>query len=247
MSSIALQLYSIRDIAAADLPGTLARLAEIGYDGVEFAGYYDVDPAEIRRTLDAQNLGVAGAHVGFQLLEDDLDRQIELAQAVGCPAIGCPGLWNVEYNLATFERMAALFNHAGARCQDEGLGFFYHIHGFEFVDVDGKRTGMDVLLEQMDPQLVTLEPDTHWVARAGVDPVAFVRENAARCSRLHLKDAADKNDWNDTEVGAGVIDMAGVVAAAPNAEWWVVEQEGFDRPPMESVAMSLENLRKLQG
>ncbi len=245
MAQIGLQLYSIREQAAADLPGTLARVAEIGYDGVEFAGYYGVAPAEVRKTLEATGLAVAGAHVGFELLEDDLAHQIDLAAAVGCPAIGCPGIWNVAYDLATFERMAATFNRAAVACHAAGLGFFYHIHGFEFVEVAPGQTGMDILLAQMDPVLVTLEPDTHWVARAGVDPVTFVGQHHARCSHLHLKDAGDTENWRDTEVGAGIIDMAGVVAAAPEVGWWVVEQEAFDMPEMESIAVSLANLRAL--
>ena len=245
MTSIGLQLYSIRDIAAADLSGTLTRVAETGYDGVEFAGTYGVDAATVRQGLADAGLAAAGAHVSVPLLEESLAEQIELALALGCPAIGCPGFWNVDYTLPTFERMAQLFNQAGAACADAGIGFYYHIHGHEFVEVAPGQSGMDVLLTQTDPALVTLQPDVYWVARAGVDPVAFVHEHAARCSSLHLKDAADTVDWRDTEVGDGIIDTAGAAAAAPNVSWWIVEQEAFEMDPMASIAVSLKNLRAL--
>jgi sugar phosphate isomerase/epimerase len=245
MASIALQLYSIRDIAAADLVGTLARIAEIGYDGVEFASYYGVDPAAVRQGLADAGIAATGAHISVAQLEEALEAQIEEAKLVGCPMIGCPGFWNVDYNLATFERMADLFTRSGEACADAGLGFYYHLHGHEFVEVAPGKSGMDVLLERTDPQLVTLQPDVYWVARAGIDPVAFVRDHAARCSSLHLKDAANQNDWRDTEVGAGIIDTTGVVAAAPEVSWWIVEQEAFEMDPMESIAVSLGNLRAL--
>ena len=249
MSSIGLQLYSIKERAEADLLGTLAHVATAGYDGVEFAGYYDVAPAAIRARLGECGLAAAGAHVSLAQLETELERQIELALGIGCPAIGCPGFWDVEYNLETFMRVSDVFNRAGERCAAAGLAFYYHVHGHEFVDVrddDGDgRSGMDVMLAQMDPALVMLQPDTYWVAKAGVDPAAFVREHADRCLSLHLKDAGSVDDWRDTEVGAGVIDMAGVIAAAPAVEWLIVEQEAFDMPPEESIAISAANARKL--
>lgn len=246
MFPITLQLYTIREDTAADFFGTLGRVAEIGYDGVEFAGYYDTPAAELKRRLDDLNLRVAGTHLVVDVLRSALDEHIEYAATIGCPAIICPGFWGVDYNEATFRAMSALFNQCAERCAASGVQFGYHVHGHEFVDLGGK-TGMDLMFEETS-DLVKYELDTHWVERAGVDSLAFFNAHRPRITHLHLKDAIDRENWRDTEVGAGVIDMRGLIAAAADhsqVEWLVVEQEAFDMPRMDSIAISLRNIRAM--
>jgi sugar phosphate isomerase/epimerase len=244
MPKIGLQLYTIREITEKDFFGALRRVAQIGYDGVEFAGYHGAAADDLKSLLDDTGLEAAGAHIGVDVAEKDLPNQIAYASAIGCPALVVPGFWGVDYNRATFERMADLFNRAGERCRAAGLRFLYHIHGHEFVDIGG-QTGMDLLFERTDPALVAFEPDTYWVEHAGVNAVEFAARYGARCPYFHLKDTRSREPFRDTEIGDGVIDIAGVIRAAPQAEWLIVEQEAFDRPHMESIQISLQNIRKM--
>lgn len=244
MSRIGLQLYSIKEETGRDFFGTLRRVAEIGYDGVEFAGYFGASAADLKALLNEISLLPCGSHVGVPVLQNDLESAIAYAQDIDCPALICPG-FRVEGE-HTFHEIAALFNQAGAACKAAGLRFLYHLHGHEFVQYDDK-TGMDILIAETDPALVGWEPDVYWVEKAGVSAVEFIQQNGDRCPYIHMKDMKDRVDWHDTEVGAGALDSAGIIAAAKAfpVEWYVVEQEAFDMPQLESIAISLQNLRRL--
>ena len=244
MSQIGLQLYSIKEETERDFFGTLRRVAEIGYDGVEFAGYFGAEAADLKALLAEIDLLACGTHVGAQVLQNDLDNAIAYASAIDCPAVICPG-FKVEGE-HTFHEIAALFNKAGAASKAAGMKFLYHLHGHEFVQY-GDKTGMDILIEETDPALVGWEPDVYWVEKAGVSAVEFIQKNGDRCPYIHMKDMKDRSDWHDTEVGAGALDSAGIIRAAQAfpVEWYIVEQEAYDMPQMESIAISLQNLRQL--
>jgi sugar phosphate isomerase/epimerase len=237
----------VRELAQDDFFGVIRSVAEAGYDGVEFAGYYEAAPAEIRHLVDELALDVVGAHKVVPALESALDEVIAYCQAIRCSTLICPGFWGVDYGkVETFQKMADLFNRVGDRCQREGMRFMYHVHGHEFVQL-GDRTGMDVLLEETDPQLVLLEPDVYWIEKAGHDARAFVAQHRARSPYIHLKDAVDRENWHDTEIGDGVVDIAGIVADAAEAEWLIIEQEAFSRPLLESIRISHNNVRGMMS
>ncbi len=248
MTQLGLQLYSVKEDVAEDFFGTLAKVAEIGYDGVEFAGYKDVAAPDLKAVLDDYGLVAAGTHVGVQALENDLENQIADAKAIDCPALLCPGFWGMDKTVALFQRMADLFNHVGEHCKAAGLGFFYHIHGHEFVQFDD-QSGMDILLENTDPALVGFEPDTYWIERVGVNALDFVQKHGARCGYIHLKDTKDRDEWLDAEIGDGLIDIADIIKAAAQFDvaWFIVEQEYFEMPRLESVAISLQNVRQMMA
>ncbi len=245
---IGLQLYTIGEETKRDFLGTIRRVGAIGYDGVEFAGYFDTSADVLKRTLDESGLRAAGTHLGVPVLRSDLAAQIDYSLAIDCPTILCPSFRVEERSAAFFQRMADFFNMTAQTCLASGLGFAYHIHGHEFIEFDG-QTGMDILFEHTDPALVGFELDTYWVEKAGVDALTLFRENAQRCTFLHFKDAKDRVDWHDTEIGDGIIDVAGILAAVPGSavKWHVVEQEAFDVPPMESIVISLNNLRRMSA
>ena len=243
---IGLQLYTIGEETRRDFHGTIRRVGAMGYDGVEFAGYFGSSASDLKQTLAESGLRAAGTHLPVPVLRSDLAAQIEYSLAIDCPTILCPTFRVEERSVAFFERMAAFFNETAQVCKDAGLDFAYHIHGHEFIDLDG-RSGMDILFDATDPSLVSFELDTYWVEKAGVDALTLFREHAQRCTFIHFKDAIDRVDWHDTEIGAGIIDVAGILAATSDSavQWYVVEQEAFTVPPMESIAISLANLRRL--
>lgn len=250
MAKIGLQLYSIKEDCAEDFLGAIAKVAEIGYDGVEFAGYYDTPADTLKQHLADHNIAAAGTHIGVPALENELGDVIDYADAIGCPAVINPGFRIDESDpVGTVNHIAELFNRAGAACHASGQRFMYHIHGHEFKPVDGDKTGMQILLENTDPELVWLEPDVMWVEHGGVDAVQFLKAHGDRCAYLHLKDYIDRESWRDTEVGNGAIDMPGIMAVAKTLDipWYIVEQEAFDKPRLESIAICLQNVRQLMA
>lgn len=247
MAKVGLQLYSLKEAAQKDLVGLLKTVAQIGYDGVEFAGYFDTPAETLRHTLQDLQLGVSGTHIGSEALKHNLDGVLAYSAAIDCPTVICPGFWGVDLKQErSFRDMGQFFNQVGARCRQHGLQFRYHIHGHEFEMFAG-RSGLDVMLAEIDPPNMTLQPDTCWVESAGLDAVQFLKTYGPRCGSVHLKDIRSRADRHDTEVGTGAIDMRGVIAEAQalSIEWLVVEQEQYTIPPLESVAISLNNIRAM--
>ena len=248
MGKLGLQLYTLRTETPKDFLGTLAKVATVGYQGVELSGYFGTSARDLKKALDDNGLEVAGTIAGVQVLEGALECVIEYARIIECPAIVLPGLFG-DYVASADSclKSADSLNRFGGLCKKNGIKFLYHIHGSEFKAMNGK-TGMDILLNNTDPQLVNFEIDVYWVEHAGVDSVEFMKKHGDRCPYIHFKDMKDKVSKRDTEVGAGAIDMRGVMREAKkhHAEWFIVEQEAFhDVPPLESVAISLKNLRRL--
>jgi sugar phosphate isomerase/epimerase len=247
MAKIGLQLYSVKEAAQKDFLGVLKKVAAIGYDGVEFAGYFDTPAETLRQTLKELQLEVAGTHIGVEALKKDLEAVIAYSQAINCPTITCPGFWGVDLKAeSTFREMGKLFNQVGETCRKQGLKFTYHIHGHEFEQFDG-RYGLDILLEETAPENMALQPDTGWVEHAGLDCVEALKIYGSRCDSLHMRDLNSRNGRDGTEVGAGVLDIRGVLteARALSIEWLIVEQEKYTMPALESIAISLKNIRAM--
>jgi sugar phosphate isomerase/epimerase len=244
---IALQMYTLREETARDFVGTLRKVAEIGYAGVEFAGTGGLTAQELQRLLDDLGLRPAGSHTGLDELERNLNAALDFSQAIGNSVIVCPYLpENRRRSADAYRAVAELLNRVGGACREHGLQLCYHNHDFEFQQFDGQY-GLDILLGATDRELVELELDTYWVKKAGEDPVAYIRKYAGRCPLIHLKDMAADEKGSFAEVGEGTMDWPAIFAAAEpaGARWYIVEQDTCRRPPLESVAISLRNLRAM--
>ncbi len=243
---VALQLYSVRDESAKDFAGTLAKVAEIGYVGVEFAGYGGLSAGELKGHMERLKLFPVGSHVSLELLEKDLKGVIAYCKEIGNPYVVCP--WALIKDLESVKKFAALFNTYGEKLQAAGLEFCYHNHDHEFAVVNG-RYALDLLFEETDPSLVEIEFDTCWIHAAGADPVKYIKTYGGRCPLLHIKDLKAAGGKEVTEVGTGVVDIKGIVGQAEKsgADWLIVEQDQCARPALESVRISFENLKKMQA
>lgn len=212
LERIGIQLYSVRTEMERDMPATLARLAEIGYREVEFAGYFGRSPAQVRALLEANRLAAPSTHVGYDLLRSGWDKALDDALAAGHAFVTVP--WLPEEARRTrddWRRTADAFNRAAERARARGLRFAYHNHDFEFRDVDGD-TLFDTLLQHTDPSLVEYEMDVYWTVRAGRDPLAYLRRHPSRFALLHIKDSAGPPAHTMVDVGAGTIDFAAILA-----------------------------------
>ena len=171
---VSLQLYTVRDECEKDYPGTLRKVAEIGYPGVELAGC-PLKAEELKSLLDDLGMQVSGSHAGVEILESDPGKAIEFNLAIGSRYMILPYLPDECRTCADdYKRVAARANEVGALCNEHGLTFCYHNHSFEFETFEG-RTGYDILVQETDPALVHLEIDTYWVQHGGHNPAEFLR------------------------------------------------------------------------
>lgn len=244
---VALQLYTVRDVAADDFVGTVRQVAEMGYAGVELAGNTGgMSPTELKTFLGDLGLKLAGSHIGLDLLEGDLDKAIDDNLALGNPWIVCP--WMPEQrrqDAAGWRAAAQALTGVGERVKQAGLQLCYHNHSFEFQEFDG-QTGFDIFYEAADAALVKAEIDTYWVQHGGQDPAATIRRFAGRCPVVHLKDMTDDPEPTFTEVGNGILDFEAIFAASveAGADWYIVEQDRCAGPSLDSARTSLANLKQ---
>ncbi len=242
---IALQMYTLRDDAQRDFAGTLRKVAELGFQGVELAGTGGMGAGELRHLLRELGLEVAGSHVGLDQLENNLEAAIEYNLEIQNRFIVCPWLPESRRQSADeYRRLAESLNDIGARCKERELQLCYHNHAFEFTRFEGKNA-LDILAEATFPDLVMLELDTYWVEYGGESAVKYIDRYAGRVPLVHLKDLATDEKRSFAELGQGSMDWDAIIAACERAsvEWYIVEQDTCQRPPLQSVAMSLDYLR----
>jgi len=242
---VALQLYTVRDETAKDFLGTLEKVAQIGYEGVEFAGTGGLSPSELKKALNDPGLKPAGSHVGIDQLKGNLDAVIEYNLEIGNKYVVCPYMPEEMRGSASQWREAAeTLSEIGAKCREKGLILCYHNHAFEFQKFDGKY-GFDILYESSDPECLKAEIDTFWVKFGGGDPAEYIRKLAGRCPLIHLKDMGEDGK-TFMEVGEGIMDFQAIFDASEKGgvEWYIVEQDVCQRPSLESARISFENLRR---
>lgn len=247
VEKVALQLYSIRELTEKDFLGSLEKVAQIGYDGVEFAGYFNTSAKQLKRVLDDVGLKAAGTHTGVDIILNNTAAVIEYNLEIGNKYIICPSLPEHMTNSAeAFKRTADLFNQVGLKCNENGIQFGYHNHDYEFKVFDGDY-GLNILFKNTEPDLVHFELDTYWVEYSGLKSTDIIEKFKERCSILHIKDMKSREQRLNTEIGKGHIDWKPIVQAGKkyHVDWFTVEQEEFDIPVLQSIQESLQYLRSI--
>ena len=235
IEQIGVQLYTVRDAIKADFAGTLEKIAAIGYQEVELAGYFDHSAKEIRAMLDKTGLTAPSAHFPLDVLQTHLPETIESAHIVGHKFLVCP--WfdeKLRNEPDAYKKLGAEFNKLGEATKKAGIQLAYHNHIFEFQPGADGKLPYDILLESSDPNLVKMEMDLCWFTLGGQDPLEYFNKYPARFPLVHVKDlkmvpklaAGQKPDelmhWAEkdymTEVGSGVIDWKRIFANGEKAE-----------------------------
>jgi len=246
---VALQLYSVRDDAARDLPGVLQSVARMGYDGVEFAGYYGYDAVTLKKMVDDLGLKVAGAHVPFDmLLGDRLQESIDFHRTIGNEFLIVPWL-NTEYRNSTeaLQKTAEIFNGIATALAQHGMKTGYHNHDFEFKPlVEGGELPWDTFFGQTTPDVI-MQFDTGNALHAGADARPFIGRYPGRALSVHLKEFSSTNP--SALIGEGDVafpEIFSLCETVGGTRWYVVEQETYAYPPMECVERCLRNLERLR-
>lgn len=265
---IAYQIYSAREEASKNLDAVLEQVASIGYDGVEFAGFYGHSAEDVKAMLDRHGLVALSSHVPMQLMEADMFGILSFHQKIGCKYIAVPFLDDQSRpGGPRFAQTLCMIQKFGTLCKAAGMQLLYHNHDFEFEKLSGQY-GLDFLYDAIDCGILQTEIDVCWVKYFGEDPAAYIRKYAGRCPVVHLKDyEGEKSDIPVFELlgqqsqtkpgemrfqfkpfGYGKQNAQEVVAAAIEcgAKWFVVEQDiATPYTPMEAAEMSMNTLRTL--
>lgn len=247
MEKIGLQLYSIKELTEQDFLGTLKKVADAGYNGVEFAGYFNTSAKDLKKALVDLNLKAAGTHVGGKPLFENLQEVIDYSLEIDNFYIVCPGIGrDMGSSADAWKKTADLFNQIGQKCKDHGIQFSYHNHSFEFKKFD-EEYGLDILVANTDPDLVHIELDTFWVEYSGLRSVDFMGKYGKRCSLLHIKDMKSWDEKINTEIGSGVMDFKEITALGKElgTDWYIVEQEEFEMDQLQSIKKSVEYLKTI--
>jgi sugar phosphate isomerase/epimerase len=235
---VALQLWSVREDMRRDFAATAAAVAEIGYDGVELAGYGNLDAKGAKDALGAAGLRVAGMHVGYASLRNDPGAVIADALLLGSQFVAC-SFWPPAQLVSAqaCERIGEQLGEVGRALRPFGIRFGFHNHGSEFRMFEG-RPAFDWILGATEPRNLFAEVDVYWAQHGGYSPAKFIRDHGARVPLLHLKD--------EKELGGGPVDFGEVFAATDSvgaAEWFIVEQEEYSHAPIKSVRLCYEQMK----
>lgn len=265
---VAIQVYSVRKEAEADLRGTLTALRDMGYDGVEFAGLYGHTAAEVRELCRELGLVPISAHVPYvDMLKDPAGVLSQYAE-IGCKYVAVPYL-SPEHRPGTpnFEYVVEFIGIIAKAAKKLGIQLLYHNHDFEFIKLNGKYA-LDILYDTVPAELLATELDTCWVNVGGENPAAYIEKYSGRAPVVHHKDFfGEKSDdmyeligidnkapkrpsgFEFRPVGAGLQNFPEIIAASEKAgsEWLIVEQDqpSMGLSPLECAAKSREYLRSI--
>lgn len=243
LKEFAIQLYSVKDETAKDFPGALKHLGEIGYTGVEFAGYGGIAAKEMKGYLDAYGLRSVGTHAGLDRITEHLDEDLEYNSVLGTKYIIIP--WATMDTRDDALRLAELMNKANDKIQAAGFEFGYHNHAHEFKK-DCDEYLMDILYANLDKKIM-MELDLYWAACADVDYIAYMEKHKGILKLLHVKQIKDYESKQCVDLDEGVIDFKTIVekGLALGVTDFILEQEEFAVGPWESVKKDYDYMMNL--
>ncbi len=236
---VSLQLWSINEETKKDFKKSVEHVAQIGYKGVEFAGYGGLSAEELKTLLKENNLYSVGTHSGIQVFENSFDQELELNKEIGSKYIICP--YAEVDTKEKIDKLVGLLNAAADKAATEGIKVGYHNHAHEFAEIDGKFA-LDIIAENTNDNVI-LEIDVFWVAYAGVDPVEYIKKWGKKVELIHMKqiDSLKAN----VDMGDGIIDMKKVKDASEYARYFIVEHEEFDKPVWDSIKNDFDYLDQI--
>jgi sugar phosphate isomerase/epimerase len=260
---LALQLYSVRQLLPIDYEDTLKEIGALGYREVESAGYFNHTATEVKQAMENAKLKLVSAHYSSDDLHRQFDQILSFNKELGVTYIICsspghkkvkPGEKNGAFTLDDWRWNADEFNALGEKVNAAGMKFGYHNHILEFHETDG-IVPYNELLRLTDPSKVTMELDCGWVIVGGGNPVEYLRNYPTRITMLHVKDfkkaenpPSNTNRPAAAELGQGTIDYLPILKEAAktgNVRHCFVEQEGFNAPPMQSLKIDADYMRRL--
>jgi sugar phosphate isomerase/epimerase len=243
---VALQLYTVRDAAAADLDRTLERVARIGFAGVEPAGLHGSSARKFRERCRELGLEIPAVHAELGDTDDASRATLADVAELGARALVIPMLPPDTFSCHDeILRAASRLEHAARFARGFGLDLGYHNHEWEFASRIGEGTAHAALFAALAPEIFA-EVDVYWTRVGGCEPAAELRRLGPRARFLHVKDGpARDTEAPMTAVGEGSLDIPSILAAAPFAEWHVVELDHCSGDLWQAIERSHAYLMEL--
>lgn len=253
---VGLQIYSLRSISGENPEEALALAHEYGFVEVELAGTYGLSNEEYAALLKKYQLEPISCHFSFDLFENDPEKVAAEAKALGLKMAGVAWIpHDGDFDEAECRHAAEVFNKAGKVLAREGIGCYYHNHGYEFKPYKDGKTIFDLFMELTDPETVSVQMDILWTIFPGQDPVALLKKYPNRFSSLHLKDlkkGVTGNDSggtsveNDVALCSGQADYPAILKTAQELgiKHYFIEDES---PVFKTqIPVSLKNLEQVK-
>jgi len=239
MIPVALQLYSVREETKRDFAGTVSAVAQMGYTGVELAGYGNLDAQRAHEALKQAGVIVAAMHVSREALRNRFQTVVDEALLLGTPHVVC-SFWPSEefVSVDAVEEIGRELGRFGEQLRERGLFLSFHNHASEFRLLEG-RPVLSWMLGAAPPRTLGAELDVYWAHVAHYAPERFLYEQGQRVRLLHLKD--------EKVLGRGPVNFDPIFTAVEKigaVEWYILEQENYDSPPLVSVRQGLEQLER---
>ncbi|WP_099303545.1 sugar phosphate isomerase/epimerase family protein [Bacillus sp. Marseille-P3800] len=244
--NVGLALYTLRDDMDKDFKGTLQKVKEIGYTGVEFAGFSSYSSKEVKAMLDEIGLEPWSSHVPLEKLRNELQDVITYHKELGVHYIVCPYLTEDERGTKTdYFNLAEELETIGNEIREAGMLLLYHNHDFE-LELFDEELALDLLLRNTRTCNMALECDTFWVEYAGHKATDYLAKHKDRVPVIHVKDKKD-GDIPFAEVGEGTLNIKEIIEAAKSVgtHYFIVEQDVSERTPLESIAISYKNIKAM--
>ena len=241
---IAIQLYSFREALKANFKDTMKEIADLGYDGVEFAFYFgDMEPEELADFMKTIGLKTWAVHVHLLNAADPAYPDYRYAKALGAKTVICSGKKD-SFGPESLDAMMKQIRAVKAAAAANGLDFVYHNHAFEFCKLPDGRYAYDKFVGDD----LNVELDVYWLSKAGVDPVEYIKRYGQRLPLLHLKDR-NPETGSFNQLGTGDVPLKACVEALEGSicKCLVYEQDICNYPGVQSARVSIENLKKILG
>ena len=257
MVKIGSPLFILREECAKSLPGVLERIAEIGFDGVEFVSLFGYKVSEVKSKLDSCGLKAIGDHVSFDEFSKNTQKVIDDHKELGCKYItlgspgadGFSGSPNYKHTLETIHRIGEAMN-------ESGMKLLYHNHAEELRQiVDGKAV-LEHLFDDTDPDLLQCELDLGWIGIGGGDPIYFYKKYGERCPVVHYKDymltddlsVKDERGFLFRPTGYGVMNFSLLydMSTAHSPDWYIMDHDlAYSRDSYFELEISLDYFKNL--
>ena len=257
MSKIGIQMYTMRNHMKdrAELENTLKRLAEIGYKNVQISKPSYLTMQELADMLKEYGMKDDSVFCTTSKIIENIKNIVNEAEILGTDVLRTDSIpAELRNSEEGYMKFASMLNEQGKVLKQNGLRYIYHFHAFEFITF-GSRRGIDILLNETDPETVMFQPDVFWLTSAGTEPSVSLRAFAGRAFYMHVKDYAIKQLEGVIEnvpsyfapVGTGNLNWPGIMKTAKEIgiELFVVEQDKCDGDVFEAVKISYDNLRKM--
>ncbi len=247
VQNVGIQLYSVRKDMLADAPGTLKKLAAIGFKNLESAGsekgsYYGLQPKEFKNIASGLGMKLLSGHVH---IDQNWQKTVDEAAESGQTYLICSVMPTEGQTVSNYKHAAEVFNKCGETAAKSNLVFGYHNHDSEFEKENGQVL-YDVLLKETDPAKVKFEMDLGWLIVTGNDPATYFAKYPGRFPLWHLKDM-NKAGRHSTEFGKGDVDLKALLAQAKASgmKYYFVEQEEYTIPALSAMQYDFDYLKKL--